>query len=74
MGEFQQRSQQIYDNLIERLDEEGYDLSACENNEIVDLIRDEQLENTEEFESLVKEAKEKINSMRSHTKSNGFEQ
>ncbi|MGH4141100.1 hypothetical protein [Clostridium sp.] len=65
MGKFQERSQQIYDNLIERLDEEGYNISTSGNNEIVDLINDEQLENNEEFENLVKESKEKISFMRS---------
>lgn len=39
MGEFKEINDKIYEQLIDRLSEEGYDnISSKDNNEIVDLI------------------------------------
>lgn len=74
MGEFGDRAQSIYDRLIERLEEEGYgNLSNEENNKIVDLIRDEQLENKDEFEKLVTASKNVISYTRSENISENFQ-
>lgn len=59
MREYKDRSDLIFEKLTERLVEEGYDISALntlENNKIVDLIRDEQLDNFNELEQLVKDS------------------
>ena len=62
MGDFKDRSDMIYDNLIKRLDEEGYDaIPTAKINQIVDLISDNQLEDTDAFEELVQEAIKVIN-------------
>ncbi|WP_035291727.1 hypothetical protein [Clostridium sp. KNHs214] len=73
MGEFKDRSDLIYDNLIERLEEEGYIISTSENNKIVGLIRDEQLEDSDAFEQLVNDAIKTINYIRSENVSEGFQ-
>jgi hypothetical protein len=74
LGEFKDRSDLIYMTLIERLDSEGYEnLSTAENNKVVDLIRDEQLDNVEEFERLVRDSIHAINYIRSQNVSEGFQ-
>ncbi|MCQ2013822.1 hypothetical protein [Clostridium butyricum] len=56
MGDFKEINDQIYDDLIDRLSEEGYDdISASANNKIVDLI-DAQYEDPDLFEELVQKA------------------
>ena len=56
MGDFKTINDQIYDKLMERLSDEGYDnISASANNAIVALI-DAQYEDSDLFEELVKEA------------------
>ena len=65
MGEFKDRSDSIYERLIRRLEEEDYDdLTPDQNNKIVDLIRDVQYDNLDEFEELVKESIELIKQSR----------
>ena len=66
MGDYKDRTDLIYTNLIERLGEEGYeDISAIENNKIVDFIHDSQLEDPDQFERLVREAIKTIDQIRS---------
>ena len=55
MGEYKDINDEIYDDLISRLDEEGYrdiQLNTTVNNKIVDLI-DARDQGQEEFEKLV---------------------
>ena len=60
MGDFKDINDQIYDNLMERLSDEGYDdISTDSNNAIVDLI-DAQYEDPDLFEELVNKAIEII--------------
>lgn len=62
MGEQKYINDQIYDKLIVRLSEEGYDnILPGANNAIVDLI-DAQYEDSNLFEELVKDAIEIIES------------
>ncbi|MGL5713678.1 MAG: hypothetical protein ACRCXT_24040 [Paraclostridium sp.] len=63
MGEFKDINDSIYDRLIERLEDEGYediDSNKIKHDEIVELIDSRQTE-YDEFEKLVKNAIEILN-------------
>ncbi|MBM7615442.1 hypothetical protein [Alkaliphilus hydrothermalis] len=61
MGEFKDRMDQLYDNLMDRLAEEGYeDITNSANNAIVDLMQDYQLEDAKAFNELVNDSKKII--------------
>lgn len=59
MGDFKDINDGIYDRLIQRLEEEGYeDITVEQNNSIVDCINGQ--EDSEAFEDLVNYVKTNI--------------